>query len=177
VNKTFGFFFTSLLLSHKNFYSRKKLQKNESLLSNFITYSKIIKFSSVNTPKSSTVLFNSLVLDKKFIPLSYVANLQKVAINTISSNLSVVQTKVLLVSDLSSAFKNSFSTNVLSINYFSNNVAKHIEVSSFKNYFINFLRRTKIFNKGRYSRNRQTCRSVVYWCLYLSIILFIGLYY
>jgi hypothetical protein len=31
-----------------------------------------------------------------------------------------------------------------------------------KNYNINFIRKNKIFNKGRYSRNRQLYRSGVY---------------
>lgn len=39
-----------------------------------------------------------------------------------------------------------------------------------------FLRKNKVFNKGRYSRNRQLYRTGVYWCLYLNIILVYGLY-
>jgi hypothetical protein len=42
---------------------------------------------------------------------------------------------------------------------------------------INFIRKSKIFNKGRYSRNRQYYRTGVYWCLYVNIILVIGLYF
>ena len=40
---------------------------------------------------------------------------------------------------------------------------------------INYLRKVKIFNKGRYSRNRQYYRTGVYWCLYINIIALIGL--
>lgn len=40
-----------------------------------------------------------------------------------------------------------------------------------------FLRKNKIFNKGRYSRNRQLYRTGVYWCLWLNIINVFGLYY
>lgn len=39
------------------------------------------------------------------------------------------------------------------------------------------LRKTKSFNKSRYSRNRQYYRTGVYWCLWLNIILVLGLYY
>lgn len=40
-----------------------------------------------------------------------------------------------------------------------------------------FLRKNKIFNKGRYSRNRQLYRTGVYWCLILNILNVFGLYY
>lgn len=39
------------------------------------------------------------------------------------------------------------------------------------------LRKTKSFNKSRYSRNRQYYRTGVYWCLWLNVILVTGLYY
>ena len=40
-----------------------------------------------------------------------------------------------------------------------------------------FLRKSKIFNKSRYSRNRQYYRTGVYWCLWLNIIATFSLYY
>lgn len=40
-----------------------------------------------------------------------------------------------------------------------------------------FLRKNKVFNKGRYSRNRQYYRTGVYWCLYINIIAVIGIYF
>lgn len=40
-----------------------------------------------------------------------------------------------------------------------------------------FLRKNKVFNKGRYSRNRQTYRTGVYWCLYINIVAVLGLYF
>lgn len=39
------------------------------------------------------------------------------------------------------------------------------------------IRKTKSFNKSRYSRNRQYYRTGVYWCLWLNIILVFALYY
>jgi hypothetical protein len=39
------------------------------------------------------------------------------------------------------------------------------------------LRKNKIFNKGRYSRNRQLYRTGVYWSIWLNILLVFGLYY
>ena len=40
-----------------------------------------------------------------------------------------------------------------------------------------YLRKNKIFNKGRYSRNRQLYRTGVYWCLWVNIILIYSLYF
>lgn len=40
-----------------------------------------------------------------------------------------------------------------------------------------YLRKNKVFNKGRYSRNRQFYRTGVYWCLYVNIIAILGLYF
>lgn len=42
---------------------------------------------------------------------------------------------------------------------------------------IEFLRKNKIFNKSRYSRNRQLYRTGVYWCLWVSIFLGWALYF
>jgi len=48
-----------------------------------------------------------------------------------------------------------------------------------KNYFNSFffLRKTKIFNKGRYSRNRQLYKTGVYLCLYINIIVVYAVYF
>jgi hypothetical protein len=45
-----------------------------------------------------------------------------------------------------------------------------------KNNFF-FLRKNRVFNKGRYSRNRQTYRTGVYLCFYISVISVFGLYF
>ena len=55
---------------------------------------------------------------------------------------------------------------------------KLIKQFFFKNKCSNLiLRKTKSFNKSRYSRNRQYYRTGVYWCLWLNIILVFALYY
>ena len=46
-----------------------------------------------------------------------------------------------------------------------------------KHELIYFLRKHKLFNKGRYSRNRQTYRTGAYWCLWVNIIAVTGFYY
>ena len=40
-----------------------------------------------------------------------------------------------------------------------------------------FLRKHKLFNKGRYSRNRQIYRTGMYWCLWVNILAVTGFYY
>lgn len=63
------------------------------------------------------------------------------------------------------------------IKYSNNTLAKFLGIVMLGQFILYFLRKVKIFNKGRYSRNRQFYRTGVYWCLYLSLILFTGLYY
>jgi hypothetical protein len=54
---------------------------------------------------------------------------------------------------------------------------KNIDLSNLTDYKLQFLRKNKIFNKSRYSRNRQLYRTGVYWCLWLNIILVYVLYF
>ena len=57
------------------------------------------------------------------------------------------------------------------------NILFFLSQSTFKKLNINFIRKSKVFNKGRYSRNRQYYRTGVYWCLYINIILVVSLYF
>ncbi len=40
-----------------------------------------------------------------------------------------------------------------------------------------FLRNNEIYNKSRYSRNRQTYKTGVFWCIWLTVLTVIGLYF
>jgi hypothetical protein len=97
---------------------------------------------------------------------------------------------------LSIIFKNNFTSSgsLRKINFLSNYpVFIHGSLKQFSNYFwpvkyenssfnkfidlnfnrsnaILFLRKNKIFNKGRYSRNRQLYRTGVYMCLWINVI-------
>lgn len=57
------------------------------------------------------------------------------------------------------------------------NILFFLSQSTFKKLNINFIRKSKVFNKGRYSRNRQYYRTGVYWCLYINIVLLVALYF
>ena len=53
--------------------------------------------------------------------------------------------------------------------------SKQFEAYALKSTIL-FLRKNKIFNKGRYSRNRQLYRTGVYWCLWFNVVSLFGLY-
>lgn len=52
-----------------------------------------------------------------------------------------------------------------------------VKLINSENYTIFFIRKNKIFNKGRYSRNRQLYRTGVYWCIWLSVFFGYCLYF
>lgn len=56
-------------------------------------------------------------------------------------------------------------------------IVKFIDLDSVGELEFQFLRKNKVYNKGRYSRCRQNYRTGVYMCMYLSIICVFGLYY
>ena len=78
--------------------------------------------------------------------------------------------------NLNSSWVNSLKV-FYPIRFSETSISKHIELNNIKNYLFFYIRKNRIFNKGRYSRNRQLYRTGVYWCLWLNIILVYGLYF
>lgn len=78
-------------------------------------------------------------------------------------------------------FFRNYNFDFLSKNYFVKfsvtDFFKYLNNYSLSKINILFLRKNKVFNKGRYSRNRQYYRTGVYWCLYVNIIAVIGIYF
>ena len=72
-------------------------------------------------------------------------------------------------------FKNIY--NNLPIRFSNTSINKYINFYNLPNYSFFYLRKNKIFNKSRYSRNRQLYRTGVYWCLWLNIMIVYGLYF
>jgi hypothetical protein len=70
--------------------------------------------------------------------------------------------------DLNKKFKIIFSNTFM---------YKYLGLRQIKTFTIYFLRKTRFFNKGRYSRNRQNYRTGVYWCLYVNIVAVLAIYY
>ena len=66
---------------------------------------------------------------------------------------------------------------LVSPKFSSTSINKFLEVESCKCLEFQFLRKSKVYNKGRYSRCRQNYRTGVYMCMYLSICSIFGLYY
>ena len=63
------------------------------------------------------------------------------------------------------------------IRFSETSISKHIQLENINKYVFFYIRKNRIFNKGRYSRNRQLYRTGVYWCLWLNIMLVYGLYF
>ena len=90
-------------------------------------------------------------------------------LNTVSLYVQwTIKTKTEFVSQVVSSWPIKFSNS---------SIVKYINFNSLNNYTIYYLRKTKVFNKGRYSRNRQTYRTGVYWSLYVNIIAMVGLFF
>jgi hypothetical protein len=71
----------------------------------------------------------------------------------------------------------SILKNLYVVRFSESSISKHINLQNLKCYVFLYLRKNKIFNKSRYSRNRQLYRTGVYWCLWLNVILVYGLYF
>lgn len=69
--------------------------------------------------------------------------------------------------------KSIFST----LSFSSSSTNKLIDIHQLQNFEFQFLRKNKVYNKGRYSRCRQNYRTGVYMCMYLSVVSIFGLYY
>ena len=80
--------------------------------------------------------------------------------------------KLKLNSSWSKTLKNYYP-----IRFSETSLSKHINLNNINTYNFFFIRKNRIFNKGRYSRNRQLYRTGVYWCLWLNIMLVYGLYF
>lgn len=72
----------------------------------------------------------------------------------------------------------SFSRSLLTLpKYSSSSINKYLSLGTVSAFEFQFLRKNKVYNKGRYSRTRQNYRTGVYMCMYLSVISIFGLYY
>jgi hypothetical protein len=71
--------------------------------------------------------------------------------------------------------KSSLSSFFIRIN--NSFLMKFLKNNNLNGYIFFYLRKSRVFNKGRYSRNRQNFRTGVYWCLYVNILAVLGIYY
>jgi len=66
---------------------------------------------------------------------------------------------------------------LISPKYNSSSVDRYMSTTNLNNIEFQFLRKNKVFNKGRYSRCRQNYRLGVYLCMYLSVVCIFGMYF
>lgn len=100
--------------------------------------------------------------------------------------LSIIYIHAFLLNfDFITFFKKIFSINnhffqindLKNIYIFNTVVQRFYNFGELDTFEVFFLRKNRVFNKGRYSRNRQNYRTGVYICFYLSILSIFGLYY
>lgn len=115
---------------------------------------KIIKILNNNVIKLANFLYNN--------------NNNNFYFNNLNLNLLNIDCNLDFLNNLKKIYSISFS---------STNLIKYLSNLTNNKIIILFLRKNKIFNKSRYSRNRQTYRSGVYWCLYINIIAIIAFYF
>ena len=66
---------------------------------------------------------------------------------------------------------------LLSPKFNTTSMGKFLQLDRLDCFEFQYLRKNKVYNKGRYSRCRQNYRTGVYMCMYLSVITILGLYY
>ncbi len=85
-----------------------------------------------------------------------------------------------LHNNLNTSISNEFLNNLVKkykISFSVSNIVKYLSDYSVNSSIILYLRKNKVFNKSRYSRNRQTYRTGAYWCLYINIIAVVAFYF
>lgn len=149
-NSNFTFFKKGVDLSKlNNFWKKFKKLKRPTTEKNFNEYFLIEWEKKLNT----------------YVSLGFLKTFGNYCISSVSIKTfapSIVQTsKPLLVSP-------KFS---------STSINKFLSLDQLTNFEFQFLRKNKVYNKGRYSRCRQNYRTGVYMCMYLSVCSIFGLYY
>nr|YP_010632215.1 ymf67 [Cryptocaryon irritans]WBP62331.1 ymf67 [Cryptocaryon irritans] len=138
-----------------------------------------------NTIKKNKIYLNAVEKLKNFYEYKYL---------TKNNLLESYKTNILIFNDKKDFFyKNMFTNNYynywnkknsdfsnfehLNIKVYNTYINKFFSMESLNKFNIFFLRKNRIFNKGRYSRNRQNYRTGFYWCLYVNIIAVFGIYF
>ena len=147
-----------------------------------------LKFKEIKKKISSLYIF-TFFLCKTYNILMFSIKNQKKKIHTYNFNFNFLKTTIHKYSIL---FGFKFYNNLLiGKNYIVVNtnkllitpkltcssIYKNISILDSYNTEFQFIRKNKVYNKGRYSRCRQNYRTGVYLCMYLSIVSIFGLYY
>ncbi len=165
-------FNNSLLFCNINNTLSNKL--NYSFNLNFIIYIFMVKYSNVKSNIKKLNLnyfFNKLLISNILPSENYGKNLVK------NNAYVFIKKKINTFKNSSVTVLSSLNNNSWIIKFSPSNFIKYINSLNLNIYNILYLRKNKVFNKGRYSRNRQYYRTGVYWCLYVNIIAVVGIYF
>lgn len=155
-NLNYSNYFLCIINSYKNSIS------NETLNIDIIDLTKLNNINKALNYESSKKL-NFFIFEKKKT-INFINYLNKL----ISLNFNKINLNLLFINQITSKFL---------VNFSASNIVKYLSDLSISKSTILFLRKNKIFNKSRYSRNRQTYRTGAYWCLYINIIAVIAFYF
>ena len=140
---------------------------------------------NINKTKYSLLVFFFLKTNN-LIKYNRGSNLNKNKFNFFWVNSSILSkyNTIFKITTVNNLPYNTTPDNNLHINYNnvvlknnSSSVCKFLQNSLSGLVNIEFLRKNKVYNKGRYSRCRQNYRTGVYMCMYLSVVCMFGLYY
>jgi hypothetical protein len=156
-----------------NFLKKKKIRLNTKIYLFMLFFNKTcvhIKYLKLTQTKKQKLL----VLTKNFLDIK---------IQT--TKILIKYTKLFIVSKYNNFFLikngvnniNVMSSNIKNIKLNNSSIYKNINFFDFITTEFQFLRKNKVYNKGRYSRCRQNYRTGVYLCMYLSVVSIFGLYY
>lgn len=153
---------------HKLIKKEIKLSKRAVMLIKYFRLKKVNYLKKVyNTYKTNYAEFSNwmisddLLVDKK-------KNL------TFYKNIFLFRVKNVFFKKFNNTIKNELTG---SIKFSDSSMNKYISYRNLKKFNFFFLRKNRIFNKSRYSRNRQLYRTGFYWCLWLNIIIVYGLFF
>ena len=155
---------------------------NNKLLSSLTNYSFSLNYIVniiVPTPKSNVIkklnfsfFSNKVLLLNTDLNSPFRANFKKSYLLHKKNLFTNLNFPVIISEKLNKAVNNTWL-----VKFSPSNFIKYIDYLNVNTYNILYLRKAKVFNKGRYSRNRQYYRTGVYWCLYVNIIAVVGIYF
>jgi hypothetical protein len=187
-NKSFNIFYSNLSNKLDNnliyyFILKKIILQNNNNKKFFLVESFyfILSYTLVNANRFENI---KLVYNNNFFNFQQINNLINTkslkSINQFQNyttdelNIKKIRNIFNKVSFLPKVKLNNLYKNIL-IKFNSTSIDRLLNNSQIYN--ILFIRNFKVFNKGRYSRNRQYYRTGVYWCLYINIVAVVGMYY
>lgn len=181
------FFSTSFNLSSKNFVFNTHMYTfifhNLFLKKNYVIFDKKKQLIFLHNYKNQQLNFKKYEIKQKkflknFIKINIFLKRFNLMLEHYSNHWRWIYKNINMdsIHSLNNFFK-KYLIKYTPIRYNPTIISKYTTEIYLKKIKIYFLRKTKIFNKSRYSRNRQIYRTGVYWCLWLSIFLGWGLYF